>query len=68
MTIISHIRDSAESLRSESPEEHGWEGKELKFQALENWANNFCGVVVAEERYFLKTSHTFDQQIETENN
>lgn len=44
------------------------EGKELKFQALENWANNFCGVKVAEERYFLKNSHTFDRQIETENN
>ena len=46
----------------------GREGKELKFQALENWANNFCGMIVAEERYFLKTSRTFDQQIETENN
>ena len=46
----------------------GREGKELKFQALENWANNFCGVKVAEERYFLKNSHTFDRQIETENN
>lgn len=44
------------------------EGKELKCQALENWANNFCGVIVAEKRYILKTSRTFDQQIETENN
>lgn len=33
VTIISHIRDSAESLRSESPEEHAYGGKGAKISS-----------------------------------